>query len=374
MPLMLPSLPSSARSVVGVADDLLGALRGESTHLPPARSAVLVVIDGLGSIALRAHSGHARTLAGAMAKRDIASSVFPSTTASALTSILTGAWPGEHGLVGYRVRDPRRDALFNQLSDWEKAGIDPATWQASPTMFERAQSEGRRAFAVGVREYAGTGFTRAVLRGAEFVPEGSPERRVERAYDLAAEHGGSVVYCYLPEVDKAGHKHGMASPQWVAALESVDAAFAHPVPAGVGVLVTSDHGMIDVPAHRHVIVQAGDPCLDGVRHVGGEPRMLHVYLEPDIAPEEAAERWQRSLGAAADVITRRQAIDAGLLGPRVTDAAAERLGDLLVAARGNRAVYDGTAADQKSQAMIGQHGSLTPEERSVPLVRFGAFA
>ena len=63
---------------------------------------------------------------------------------------------------------------------------------------------------------------------------------------------------------------------------------------------------------------------------------------------------------------------AGMFGPRVTDAAASRIGDLVIAARGNRALYDGTAADQRGRGMIGQHGSLTPEERQVPLIRLGA--
>lgn len=356
-----------------MADDLLAALRGESAWLAPARSVVLVVVDGLGAIALRAHAGHARTLSAAMGKRDVGHTVFPSTTASALTSILTGVQPGEHGLVGFRVRDPRRDALFNQLTDWEKAGIDPLTWQGSPTVFERATAEGRDAFAVGVREYAGSGFTRAVLRGAEFVPADSPAERVSRAYELAATHPGSLVYCYLPEADKAGHMHGMDSPRWIAALETIDAALSQRVPAGVGVLVTSDHGMIDVPAHRHTILMQGDACLDGVRHIGGEPRMLHVYLESDAAPADVAQRWLSSLSGVAEVATKAEAVAAGLFGPVVTEEAAARLGDIIVAARGNRAIYDGTAEDQRAQGMIGQHGSLTPEERQVPLIRLGAF-
>ncbi len=369
---MLPSESPTARSVVGVADDLFAALRGESPTLPRATSVVLVLIDGLGVIGLRTHAGHARTLTAGMAKKDVAHSVFPSTTAAALTSILTGAWPGAHGLVGYRVLDPSRDILVNQLTGWESEGLDPATWQASPTIFERARQEGRPAFAVGVAAYADSGFTRATLRGADFVAARTPAERVEAAYELAARNPGSVVYCYLPEADKAGHKHGIASSRWVSALEDIDAALSRTVPDGVGVLVTSDHGMVDVPEHRQVVLDAGH--LEGVRHVGGEPRMLHAYLEPDADAAAVLARWRRDLDGLADVGTRDEAIAAGLFGPAVTDAAASRIGDLLVVARGNGAVYDGTAADQRSRGMIGQHGGITPEERQVPLLRFGAFA
>lgn len=369
---MLPSEAASTRSVVGVASDLFAALRGESDTLPPVQSVVLVVIDGLGAISLRAHAGHARALTTGMSKKDVAESVFPSTTAAALTSILTGASPGLHGLVGYRVLDRAHDRLVNQLTGWESEGIDPATWQPRPTIFEQAQDAGRPAFAVGVAAYAGSGFTRATLRGAEFVAAATPAERVEAAYELAERHPGALVYCYLPEVDKAGHKHGVDSSAWLAALEDVDAALARRVPARVGVLVTSDHGMVDVPVRRQVILESAH--LDGIRHLGGEPRMLHVYLEPDADPDGVRARWRRDLEGTADVVSRDEAIEKGLFGPSVTDDAASRIGDLLAIARGTWALYDGTAADQRGRGMVGQHGALTPEERRVPLLRLGAFA
>ena len=370
MPLMLPPAPAAARSLVGVADDLLASLRGESSTLPPVRSAVLVVADGLGALALRAHAGHARTLARAMGSKDIAHSVFPTTTAAALSSILTGVWPGEHGLVGYRVRHPETGMLFNQLSDWERAGLDPTSWQPAPTVFERAA--GRPAFALGIAKYAETGFTRAVLRGADFIAEKTATERVARAFDLAAAHSAALVYCYLPEIDKAGHAHGIDSSRWIAALEEVDRALSLPVPAGVGALVTSDHGMIDVPAHRQIVMDSGDEAMAGVVGIGGEPRMLHVYLDEGSDAASAAERWQRSLGLAAEAGTKRQAIAAGMFGPAVTADAAARIGDVLVIARGNRAIYP--ADDLTGRGMIGQHGALTPEERIVPFIRLGAYA
>lgn len=368
---MLPSGSPTARSVVGVAADLFAALRGDSPTLPRAESVVLVLIDGLGALSLRAHAGHARTLTAGMAKKDVAHSVFPSTTVAALTSILTGVWPGEHGLVGYRVLDPARNVLVNQLTGWESDGLDPLTWQPVPTIFERARGDDRPAFAVGVAAYANSGFTRATLRGADFVAAETPAERVTAAYELAATHPGALVYCYLPEVDKAGHRHGVDSPQWTEALEAIDAALARRVPPGVGVLVTSDHGMLDVPAHRQVILEADH--LDGVRHVGGEPRMLHVYLEEDADAAALTARWRADLDGLADIGTREQVIADGLFGTTVTSAAASRIGDLLVVPRGNGAIYDGTAHDQRGRSMIGQHGGFTPEERQVPVIRLGVF-
>lgn len=371
---ILPTVPDSARIISGVADDLLGALEGGSGALPAAGSVVVVVVDGLGALQLRSHAGHARHLTAGMGKKDIAYAVFPTTTAAALTSILTGSSPGDHGLVGYQVLDRARDKAVNLLSGWESDGIDPERWQPRPTIFQRAVEAGRAAFAVGLSEYARSGFTRATLRGAEFVAKANPRERVARAYGLAAEHPGSVVYCYLPEADKAGHKHGVNSAEWIAALEEIDQALAAAPPAKVGVLITADHGMVDVPRHRHIILEAGDDRLEGVRLIAGEPRMLHVYADPGCDVDELLATWRSLSAGHADVVSRAEAIAAGLYGASVTPVAAERIGDLLVIARGNRAFYDGRAADQRSQGMIGQHGALTPEERQVPYLRRGAFA
>jgi len=369
---MLPSSLESTRSIAGVAPQLLAALRDAPGELPPVRSAVLVVVDGLGALPLRAHAGHARTLVSAMAKKDVAGSVFPTTTAAALTSLLTGSAPGVHGMVGYRVRHPERDVLVNQLTEWD--GVDPTAWQPQATVFEQAAAAGHPTFAVGVAAHAGTGLTHAILRGAEFSSAGSPAERVELAWELADAHDGALVYCYLPEADKAGHKHGVDSAEWVAALEDIDAALSRRVPDGVGVLVTADHGMVDVPAHRQLILDAAGGWHDGIRHIGGEPRMLHVYTEPDADQPGILSRWRRDLDGFADVVSRVEAIDAGLFGGMVTDAARERVGDLLVIARSNHALYDGEAADQRGRGMVGQHGALTMEEWRVPLIRMGAFS
>ena len=72
-------------------------------------------------------------------------------------------------------------------------------------------------------------------------------------------------------------------------------------------------------------------------------------------------------------MTRDEAIDAGLFGP-VAEAVRERIGDVVVAARSAVAYYDDRLTDKGPQKMVGQHGSLTAEERVVPLLRLGAFA
>ncbi|WP_405372908.1 MULTISPECIES: alkaline phosphatase family protein [unclassified Microbacterium] len=375
MSLSLPVDPPSARSLTGVVPHVLAALEGRDGWFRPARSAVVLLVDGLGRANLTARAGHARFLTSQMTKKDAARTVFPATTAVALTSLLTGEMPGRHGLVGYRTRIPGTDVVPNQLKGWESDGLDPLTWQRSTPIFEREAAQGRPCFVVSRAQYARTGFTQALQRGAEFVAAASIAERVEVAADLATRHPGALIYAYVPELDTIAHARGWESDEWSAALETVDGA-ARSLHAGIGsaagALVTADHGIVDVPRHRQILLGEGDPLWAGVRLVGGEPRMLHLYAEEGAA-ESVASRWRDAESARAWIMTQREAVEAGLFGP-VDDEVRGRIGDVLVAARASVAYYDDREHDKKPQNMIGQHGSLTDQERVVPLVRLGAFA
>jgi predicted AlkP superfamily pyrophosphatase or phosphodiesterase len=374
MSLSLPADPPRTRSLTGVVPQMLAALDGTSDWLPPASGAIVLVIDGLGAHNLAARSGHARFLTTAGGKRAVARTVFPSTTASALTSLLTGAQPGEHGIVGYRVRVPGTDAVVNQLRGWE-GGELPDSWQRSEPLTARRAAQGRPSFVVSKGEYAGTGFTHATMRGAEFVAAEDIGERVRIAADLAARHPGAFVYVYTPDLDAIGHKGGWQSDEWVAALERVDAAaraLSDALAPGTGAVVTADHGMIDVPRHRHVLLTDETDLVEDVRLIGGEPRMLHLYAEPGRS-EAVLSRWRAAEGGRSWVLSRDEAIDAGVFGS-VHVEVAPRIGDVVVAARSGIAYYDDRLDDKGAQRMIGQHGSLTSEERSVPLIRLGAFA
>lgn len=374
MSLSLPADPPRTRSLTGVVPQMLAALEGTSEWFAPATSVVVFVVDGLGAHNLTARAGHARFLSAAGAKRDVARTVFPSTTASALTSLLTGVQPGEHGIVGYRVRVPETDDVVNQLRGWDTDDLDTA-WQRTEPLTQRLADDGRPAFIVSKTEYADTGFTHATMRGAEFVGSDDVGDRVRIAADLAARHPGSFTYVYTPDLDAIGHKRGWQSDAWVGALEGVDAAarvLADALPRGAGAVVTADHGMVDVARHRHVLLTDETELVAGIRHIGGEPRMLHLYAESGAAAS-VLERWRSAEAGRSWVLSREEAIAADLFGPVDPDVA-PRIGDVIVAARSGIAYYDDRLEDKGAQRMVGQHGSLTAEERTVPLIRLGAFA
>lgn len=374
---MLPAPYSHRFSLADVMPSLLASVRGEenSLRLPRTRSAIVVVADGLGSHMLKASAGHARKLASVAGPKASIASGFPTTTASALATLTTGTLPGQHGLVGYTVLDPASDRVVNQLNGWEGA-LDPLTWQRMPTQFELASALGVPSFAVGAARYEDSGFTRAVLRGADFAVGASILERLEAARARLSSAGG-IAYVYVPELDQAGHRTGWDSGRWLSALEDLDSAmtrFLAASPADEGVVLTADHGMVDVAERNHVIIDEQSSLLDGIRHVAGEPRCLHLYWDSSTSSGHRAEllqRWRASEQTRSWVASKEEAIQAGWFGP-VDPEVVPRIGDILIAARKSVAYY--TSASAPGRSMVGQHGSLTGEETMVPLLRLGAFA
>ena len=175
----------------------------------------------------------------------------------------------------------------------------------------------------------------------------------------------------------AAHALGTASERWISALETLDAAVAageRALPRNAGLLLTADHGMIDVPHEHHVLIDERPPLVAGVRHVGGDPRLLHLYLEPDMTPSQRDDllaAWREQEGSRAWVLSREEAVEAGVFGA-VDPEVLPRIGDILVGPRQAIAYYDSRTASESARSMVGQHGSFTAVEREVPLLRFGA--
>lgn len=360
---MLPARRQDAPALADVLSSAAAAMRGEggALRLPRVSGAVVLVVDGLGAAQLGQRSGHARTLA--TAPGGSLDAGFPTTTASALASLTTGALPGEHGIVGYDALVPGV-GVRNQLRDWG-GPMDPATWQRRPTLFEATPS-----IVIAEPKHASSGFTRAALRGAEYRGGRTMADRFELAADAARER--SLVYLYVPELDRAGHDRGWQDAAWVDALEEADGLLAgllRTLPRDVGLLATADHGMVDVPESAHLIVPP--TLLDGVAHVAGEPRCLQLHVGQGEDAADLAARWRDWIQDAGWVATRDEVVAAGWLGALDHDVA-PRFGDVVVAARGRYALYRDEA--DPARGMVGQHGSLTPDELRVPLRRFGAFA
>lgn len=374
----LPAAPRYGHNTVAEVFSSAAAVLGDERYtnvlnLPEAQRICVVLVDGLGRDLLKRKAAHAPFLRQAMAAGQgqvpaTLQAAFPTTTATSLTSLGTGAAPGAHGMLGYDVLDPEQDKVVNLLGGWD-AKVDSKTWQPVPTVFEKLHPNIPVA-TVSLPHFEHSGMTAAALRGGEFHGATSPQARIQTAAETLANHSKVLVYLYWNELDKAGHSHGADSPQWERQLEDLDysmSRLAATAPTGTLILLTADHGMVDVPRRDREDYSLFPELLAGVRHTAGEPRMVQLYLEPHADAAALKAAWLERYGKKAWVLSRDEAIAAGLYGD-VSERNRQRIGDLLIIARESLALYDLRRTRAESLEMVGQHGSLTKAEREVPLI------
>lgn len=338
--------------------------------LPPARRAVVVLVDGLGYELLRQRGGHAPFLRAHLPAAHRIDCGFPTTTATSMGTFGTGSPPGAHGLVGYEVLVPGEDRIFNELS-WQN-GPDPVSWQPARTVFEVVDEEGIEVTRVGPGFFDGSGLTNAALRGGRFRAAQELDARVAAALAALRAARRALVYLYWGDLDKVGHVFGCGSWEWGDELESIDRALvrlAEQLPSDTALYVTADHGMVDAPHALRVDLAQDPELLEGVRHLGGEPRSLQLYCEPGAAAQVLAT-WQTRMSTRAWVSSRDAVVAAGWFGPVRPDVA-PRIGDVLVVMKDNFAVVHSTRTRPEILALRGLHGSVTPDERAIPLVCVG---
>ena len=364
---MLPDY--GAANLVGVVPALMAAPKDRPAWLPEAameaEQVVLLVLDGLGweQMQERLHLlPRLATLSGGPI-----TSVVPTTTACALTSLVVGAPPAAHGIVGYRVvvAGPTGPEVMNVLKWRTPSGdarpfVDPDTFQTG-TPFA-----GKPVPVVSKAAFAGTAFTDAHQRGARQV--GWYEQS-GLAVDVRAqiEAGEQFVYAYYDGVDRIAHVYGFDAhyDAEVAAVDRIVGDLLDTLPSDVAIVVTADHGQVEVGRN---LVELPDEIMARVSIVSGEPRFrwLHSLTgEPqDVA--DLADLCRERFGAHAWVATYDEIERDGWLGGPLDPGVRDRVGDVaLVPFEPVAYMEPGEAAENR---LVCRHGSLTSAEMFVPLV------
>lgn len=323
-----------------------------------AAQVVLLVLDGLGWEQLLARPNLAPTLC-AMEGGAI-TSVAPTTTATALTSIATGLAPAEHGVVGYRVHV--RGEVLNVLRWSTPAGdarqrIDPEGFQP------HAAFCGHRPPIVTKAEFASSGFSGAHLSQVRFNGYRVPSTLVTEVRRLLRS-GESFVYAYYDGIDKVSHEYGLGEhyDEELRATDRLVGDLLAELPAGAVLVVTADHGQVDV-GDRLVTLHSDVSSL--VAFQSGEGRFRWLHARPGCAHRllEAArthhgdEAWVRSLS---------ETMLEGWWGGELGQETRSRLGDVALVAIDPVAFID--PSDTGPFLLVGRHGSLTPAEMFVPLL------
>lgn len=364
---LLPALSSALGSPVRTAVHPDPRSLQEALHLPDAGSVLVVLADGLGFWNLAGRLGHAPYLRSLMNEGVNAvpiSTCLPSTTAVAMGVFGTGTCPGLTGLTGYTQLNPEKDEICQQIQF--RNAIEPTRLQTQPTIFETLVSMGVRVTSVGEPKFKDSALTRACLRGSEYKAGRDLRQRVMTAAQSSREPG--LTYLYLPEVDKVGHHLGWTGDAWVAALEEVDAGLSllrRNLPKGTLVVITADHGMVQALPEERIDIRQRPDLMDGVRLVGGEPRAVMLYAQDGVDPEDMAGRWRQGLENRAVIMTKGEAVAAGVFGS-VDERVLPMIGDVLVAACGQVTLVDSGTQKDAATRLPGVHGSRTILETRIP--------
>ena len=351
--------------------------------IPDVERIALLLVDGLGWRQLCRHADAAPFLSavaeGAAGTGRPISTPFPSTTATSLASIGTGLPPGLHGLVGYAFRVPGHDDRVMNALRWQLYGpgpqvllgdeLPPATFQPFATVFERARSGGIDSCLVGPGHLRDAPLTRAVLRGSRYASAHSLGDLAAVVSRELAPPGRRLVYAYHPNLDTTGHVRGADSEALRLELGHVDrlaSDIAERLGPGAALVVTADHGMVDVPMEQRLDLADRPELATGVQMLGGEGRARHIYVRPG-AESDVAAAWQAALGDGAWIGSRDEAIGMGWFGPDVRDEARSRIGDIVMAAAEAVGVFH-RHNDPVQARMLGHHGSLTADEVLVPFL------
>ena len=325
-----------------------------------ATQIVLLVLDGLGWQQLQERSDLAPTLRSGIGR--CITSVAPSTTACALTSLVSGHPPADHGVVGYRVA--YGNEIMNILQ-WSIGGVDarmrvPAhIFQPCP-LFPGAPG---KVPVVTRYDYATTGFSAAHLGDAELHGWHTVAGLVTSVRALVGK-GERFVYAYYEGIDKVAHARGLGE-FYDDELRDVDRLVGDllgVLPPGAVLVVTADHGQVAVGSSVEVL---GGDVMDGVTLISGEGRFRWLHTRPG-ATAAVTQAAQDAFGDVAWVRTRDEVVEEGWLGGVPSTTVSARLGDVVLAPFTATAFLD--PADTGELRLLARHGSLTAEEMLIPLL------
>jgi hypothetical protein len=362
--------------LVNLIASLVDARGGKPRHAPlellqpgeisGARNIVFIIVDGLGDAYVRAAGGEI-----GRHRRGAITSVFPSTTASAITTTFTGATPLEHGLTGWFTYFGEAACVASPLQFNRRGGKLPLTQAPgrifrAPSLFDTLEARG---IVVSYRPIVDSIYNRHHCGRAE-----------RRAYDdlrgfveqtVAAVTSGperKFVYAYWPEFDALAHRHGVAGAEVRRHYEAVDAAFAEILARLAGtdsvVVLTADHGFMDSPAEQSHDLPA--PLAPLLRFpLCGERRIAFCHVQDETI---FLQKAKQTLGDLADVKPSRELLAEGWFGSGAAHPDfAERIGDVALVMAGRHTVKDWLAGEPR-HLHIGNHGGMSEEEMMIPLV------
>lgn len=372
-------------SLVDLMASVIRARGGQSHHtglgdafeglLARSRHVVLLVVDGLGLAQLDLYLSQwpASPFLGKPPDRAL-SSVFPATTAAAVTTLMTGASPAEHGVLGWFLNLHDLGVVSAILPTTSRTDVPIAgaefpleEYLAIPRPIETLPQP---RIALTHRFILESRFSRAASRWQETHPVESLNELENKLSQLVKRDTPSYCYAYWPGYDGVSHQFGPDSPEALQHLAHIDSVLgrlsATCASRDTTLLVTADHGFIATPPEHHIDLSRIDGLYDSLATLpSGDARAVSLFVRP-----ARMSALRERLAGYADrfaVVDGETLFDADVFGPgRHHPALYGRVGDLVLLAKGSCAI-SAPLRGKPPHAMPGNHGGMTEPEMRIPL-------
>jgi len=336
---------------------------------------ILFVIDGLGYEFLLKNVGN-----GILKQhlQDKITSVFPSTTATGVTTFLTGLAPQQHAITGWfmfvkelglvtRILpfNPRYGGLA--LS---KTGIDPMVVFNHKPLSARLKAE---TYYLIPQHLFESDYTTVTSTGAEKYSYQSLDDCLRAVKEIVGNNRNKkFMYVYWSELDSLSHEFGLAGTEVISHLRELDHSILTLVDALKGsssvLLITSDHGLVDTETMDRISLEEHPELAQTLTlPLCGEPRAAYCYVHPSKA-RNFRDYVHAHLGdychlyASQDLI-RRHFFGLHTPDPRLQD----RIGDYVLIMKEHYVLKD-FISGEPTHFLRANHGGVSSEEMYVPLI------
>jgi hypothetical protein len=313
-------------------------------------------------------------------------SIVPSTTSAALTSLWTGRSAAEHGIAGYELWLKEYGVVANMISHAPitfrsgggsliQAGFDPEKYLPFTTLGTHFAAHGVKTYALQHHSIVQSGLSKMFFRDVTVQAFSTPSDLWVNARHLLDSHIGERMYVwvYWGELDHLSHFYGPDDERSVAEFASFSTAFERLFLSRLSpearretmVILTADHGQINTHKYSNYNL-SNHPDFTRRLHLQptGENRMAYLYLRPG-QQDGITEYMQRAWPDQFTQVDPAAAVSAGLFGPgQPHPRLLDRLGDMIALGRGSAYWW---WADKENK-LHGRHGGLSPEEMLVPFL------
>ncbi len=348
----------------------------DASHWGDYRNILLVVLDGMGDEFLQKQFPDSFLNRHRVRRM---TSVFPTTTATAITSFLSAQTPLEHAITGWYMY-LREVGAASVLLPFKpryarKTGFDFEGITGEQILdFDRAFAHIHRKKCYVTPSY---------LIGSPYNAYASPDsqkfgyntfggffKQIRKAVRQGDEK--KYIYAYWSKVDALMHRYGTTSEEVASHFNELDQRMEYLVKSiqdeDTLVIITADHGLIDTTPTRALSVDDYPKLKDYlILPLCGEPRVGYAYVRNG-KTNEFLQYMNDNLSNVCDIITQEEAIRSGVFGSGVPGMKfRDRIGDYILLMKENYVLKD-HVINETPPDFIGYHGGLSEKELFVPLI------